>query len=99
MQVAHPVPDPNAELAHLGPLSQQVLACAGITSLAQLRQLGSIAAYVKAKHSNAHVSLHLLWVLEGAITDVPWQTVERKHRTRLLLALDRMEQHADRSVD
>jgi DNA transformation protein len=61
--------------------------------LARLRQLGAVAAYAKVKQQAPRASLNLLWALEGALTNLPWQTVARDHRTSLLLAL---EQHLAR---
>jgi DNA transformation protein len=58
-----------ATLPNLGPKSQQVMAGAGITSVEHLRNMGSVAAYVRAKRTGANVSLNLLWALEGALTD------------------------------
>ncbi|MGH6637425.1 MAG: TfoX/Sxy family protein [Polaromonas sp.] len=83
-----------AGLPNLGPKSQEVLAAAGITSIQDLRNLGSVAAYAKAKRSGANVSLNLLWALEGALTGLPWQEVAREHRTSLLLALEQYERSA-----
>lgn len=77
-----------AELPNLGPKSRQMLALAGITSVAQLRKLGSVAAYARVKEAGANASLNLLWALEGALTGLSWQTVAREHRTSLLLALE-----------
>jgi DNA transformation protein len=82
---------PISELPNLGPKSQEMLARAGITTLAQLRRTGSVKAYVRAKRAGANVSLNLLWALEGSLTGLPWQTVARDHRTSLLLALDAHE--------
>jgi DNA transformation protein and related proteins len=79
---------PLSELPNLGPKSQAALAAAGITTVAQLRRLGSVAAYAKAKQAGASTSLNLLWALEGALTGLPWQVVAREHRTSLLLALE-----------
>ncbi|HET7868339.1 MAG TPA: TfoX/Sxy family protein [Burkholderiaceae bacterium] len=78
-------------LPNLGPKSQAMLAAAGITSLAQLRQLGAVAAYSRVRRSGANASLNLLWALEGALTGLPWQQVAREHRTSLLLALETHE--------
>jgi DNA transformation protein len=36
-------------------------------------------------------SLNLLWALEGALSNIPWQVVAREHRTSLLLALEQCE--------
>ena len=77
-----------ADLPNLGPKSQQMLALAGITTVAQLRKMGSVAAYARARQAGANVSLNLLWALEGALTGLPWQEVAREHRTSLLLALE-----------
>lgn len=93
-----PAPAANAvisDLHNLGPKSQEMLAAAGIHTIAQLRKLGSVAAYAKVKSLSPRASLNLLWALEGALTDLPWQTVAREHRTSLLLAL---EQHQNQSA-
>ena len=82
------------ELPNLGPKSAAMLAAAGIHTLAQLRALGSVAAYARVKASNANASLNLLWALEGALTGLPWQTVAREHRTSLLLALETYQRNA-----
>ena len=80
-----------SDLPNLGPKSQRALASAGITSVAQLRQLGSVAAYAQVKRRGGAVSLNLLWALEGALTGIGWQDVARLHRTSLLLALEDYE--------
>jgi DNA transformation protein len=78
-------------LPNLGPKSRTLLAIAGIESVAQLRRMGSVAAYVQVKRSGGTPSLNLLWALEGALTGLPWQAVARVHRTSLLLALEQLE--------
>ncbi len=76
-----------AALRNLGPRSEELLASVGITTVAQLRGLGSVAGYARVRRAQSSVSLNLLWALEGAITDLPWQVVARELRTSLLLAL------------
>ncbi|WP_425358296.1 TfoX/Sxy family DNA transformation protein [Thiothrix nivea] len=39
---------------------------AGIQSEAQLREMGSIAAFVAVKRAGCAPSLNLLWAIEGA---------------------------------
>jgi len=85
---------PLAALPNLGPKSQQMLAAAGITSLEQLRKVGSVAAYSRAKQAGGNVSLNLLWALEGLLSGMPWQEVARVHRPSLLLALEEHEKSA-----
>ncbi|MEY2633412.1 MAG: hypothetical protein RIR00_2066 [Pseudomonadota bacterium] len=77
-----------ADLPNLGPKSRDMLQAAGIRSLQQLRELGAIAAYVRVKASKGNASLNLLWALEGALSNRPWQDVARHDRASLLLALD-----------
>lgn len=80
-----------SELPNLGPKSEAALAAAGITTVAQLRRLGSVAAYHQARQTGANVSLNLLWALEAALTGLSWQVVAREHRTSLLLALEQLK--------
>lgn len=77
-----------ASLRNLGPKSQQMLQHAGICDAAQLRQLGAVAAFAAVRRLQPNASLNLLWALEGALTDRPWQDVARKERLRLLLELE-----------
>ncbi|KAA3653105.1 MAG: competence protein TfoX [Proteobacteria bacterium] len=86
-----PLPDGPAELArlrNLGPASARMLATAGIFSADALRQLGAVAAFRRVRAVTPAASLNLLWALEGALSDRPWQDVARSERLRLLLALD-----------
>ncbi len=80
------------DMKGLGPKSCEMLTEAGITTLEQLRQLGSVAAYVKTRQCHSRASLNLLWALESVLTDIPWQQIAKQHRTSLLLALDQYEQ-------
>ena len=77
----------DLELA-FGPASRQMLIRAGIHSLDELKNIGSITAYQRAKTSNAGVSLNLLWAIEGVLTGRDWRVVAREDRLRLLLELE-----------
>jgi DNA transformation protein len=83
-----------SELKSLGPRSQEMLVRAGITTIAQLTDLGSVEAFVRTKRAVPGVSLNLLWALESALSGEPWQDVARLHRTSLLLAVDEREKNA-----
>jgi DNA transformation protein and related proteins len=86
-----------SDLRSLGPKSQEMLARAGIRTLAQLRELGSVEAYVRARRANfSGVSLNLLWALESALTGEPWQQVAQRCRASLLLAVEEREKNAGR---
>ncbi|MBT0962160.1 TfoX/Sxy family protein [Denitromonas iodatirespirans] len=77
-----------ARLRNLGPASARMLAKAGIFSVQALHDMGAVAAFRRVRHAEPAASLNLLWALEGALTDRPWQAVARHERLRLLLALD-----------
>jgi DNA transformation protein len=83
-----------SELRSLGPKSAAMLARAGITSVAQLRDRGSVEAFVRARRANPGASLNLLWALESSLSGESWQQVARRHRTSLMLAVEQREQSA-----
>jgi DNA transformation protein len=61
------------ELRNIGPRSAEWLEAVGIHTEADLVALGAAAAYrrVKADFPD-RVTLNLLWSLEGALLDIPW---------------------------
>ena len=77
-----------AALPGLGPRSAEMLATANIRSVAALRKLGAVSAYLAVKNVSGAASLNLLWALEGALSGRDWRVVAREDRTRLLIALD-----------
>ena len=83
-----------SRLRNIGPKSEAMLARAGIRSVRELQRLGSVRAYVMAKRSGADVSLNLLWAIEGALTNRPWQEVAKNDRLALLLQLEQEEARA-----
>lgn len=78
-------------MAGLGPKSRQMLRRAGICSVAQLREIGSVAAYVRVKRAGCRPSLNFLWGLESVLCGEHWRDVARNHRASLLLALEQQE--------
>jgi DNA transformation protein len=80
-----------ADLPNFGPKSQQMLDQAGIKTVAQLRELGAVRAYLQVKRSGGNASLNLLWAMEGALTGQHWQVVAKNERLRLLLELEGLE--------
>ena len=77
-----------ADLPNFGPKSQQILAQAGIRTVEQLRNLGSVRAYLQVKQHGGNASLNLLWALEGALSGQHWQVVAKQERLRLLMELE-----------
>ena len=86
------------QLRNLGPKPEAMLRRAGITTVALLRKLGAVRAYVKVKRSSANASLNLLWALEGALSGRPWQEVAKSDRLSLLLQVESLEKGGMPSV-
>jgi len=85
-----------ADLPNFGPKSKQMLARAGIHTVAQLRELGAVRAYLQVKRKGGNASLNLLWALEGALTGQHWREVAKQERLRLLLELEAVEELSHR---
>jgi len=71
-----------ASFRNLDPKSKLMLHKVGIHTMNQLRALGAVKAYALVKRSGANASLNLLWALEGALSDRPWQVVAKSDRLR-----------------
>lgn len=83
-----PAPSPAADalagLLNLGPASVKWLLAAGITSPAQLRRMGAVAAFRRVAMSRSgDVSLNLLYALEGALRGVRWDRLPHEVRDQL----------------
>ena len=84
------------DLRNLGARSEELLAAAGIHSVAQLRDRGAVRTYVLLKRSGIANSLNMLWALAGALEPWPegrhWREVARGDtRLSLLLAVEDLE--------
>ena len=80
------------KLKNLGKYSQAMLAVAGISSEAQLRAMGSAAAFVAVQRAGCKPSLNLLWAIEGALTKRDWKDVAKNDRLSLLTQVEMLEQ-------
>jgi predicted flap endonuclease-1-like 5' DNA nuclease len=83
-----PMPPDTARLPNLGPKSAAVLAQVGVKTLADLRRIGAVPAYLRAKAAVPGVSLNLLYALVGALGGNDWREVKRTRRLELLMQLD-----------
>ena len=60
-------------MKRMGPKSSQWLASVGIHTLDEVAQLGVVETYKRVKAANPDkVSLNLLWGLQAALLDLPW---------------------------
>jgi DNA transformation protein len=74
-----------------------LLARVGIATVAELRRIGSVGAYVRAKSTDPKASLNLLWGLEATLTGESWRQIAKTHRASLLLALEEYQRNTDGS--
>lgn len=79
------------KLRNLGKASLQQLSNSGISSVIQLRELGSVAAFLAVKEAGFKPTLNLLWAIEGALTDRDWREVAKNDRLSLLTNLEILE--------
>ena len=80
------------DLRNLVPASEKMLFQAGIETEAQLKEMGSVAAYcVVVRYAMSKPSLNLLWAIEGALTERDWKEIAHSERTSLLIAVDDFE--------
>ena len=80
------------DLRNLGPVSEKMLFQAGIETEAQLKEMGSVAAYCAVvRCAMSKPSLNLLWAIEGALTERDWKEIAHSERTSLLIAVDDFE--------
>lgn len=75
-------------LRNLGPESARMLEAAGIASLEDLRDLGSVGAYVAVKRAGHKPTLNLLYSIEGVLRDVAWTELPYHVKASLTLEAD-----------
>lgn len=74
---------PVESLRNLGPKSSQWLRDAGITTIADLEQLGAVAAYRLVKNRQPKVSLNLLWAIAAGLKEKDWRELPESTKQRL----------------
>lgn len=73
-----------ADLPGLGPRSEAWLAEIGISTVAELKAVGAVAAYRRLKHWNPRlVSLNALYALHAALNGLHWRAVDAETKARL----------------
>ena len=74
---------PIESLRNLGPKSSQWLRDAGINTIAELEQLGPVAAYRLVKERQPKVSLNLLWAIAAGLKEKDWRELPEATKQRL----------------
>ena len=80
------------ELKNLGASSVNVLNAVGIHTLRELQAVGSVKAYRMIRQHGVQVSLAMLYALEGALLDIPWQTLNPALKAQLVKMAERINQ-------
>lgn len=81
----------RGKLLNIGPKSSAWLRQVGIRTEQDLREAGSVEAFLKVKRASFKPSLNLLYAIEGALMGCHWQQVPSERRAELLLAVDAAE--------
>ena len=84
-----------ADLPNLGEYSADVLAMAGITTRAQLEQLGPVRAFLAAKQTGSNPSTNLLWAIAGALSDTHWTALTPEYKKQLRTELEELTSEGD----
>lgn len=75
-------------LRNLGLRSSEMLAETGITTVEQLREIGSIDAYRRLKFTFGNrVTLNMLWAMEAGLRDTDWRLLTIDEKEALKAAL------------
>ena len=78
---------PIDDLPNLGPKTSLWLHDVGIHTIEQLRQAGSVEAFLRVKHAGVKTSLMLLWALEAGLRDLHFTKVPDTVKRELLAEL------------
>jgi DNA transformation protein and related proteins len=75
---------PINKLPNIGPKSAHWLEGVGIRTDDDLEELGAVEAYRRVKAAFAgRVSLNLLWALQGALLNLPWNELPPDMKEKL----------------
>ncbi len=76
---------PLSALRNLGPKSALMLGESGIRNIGELREIGAVKAYLRAKALRPKsVSLNLLWALAAGMEDRDWRELTWEEKDGLL---------------
>jgi DNA transformation protein len=72
-------------LKNFGPKSAEWLAAVGVHTLEDVERLGVVETYLRVKAAFPNrVSLNMLWGLQGAVMEIPWNQIPEDIKQDLL---------------
>ncbi len=85
------------ELKNIGASTVNILNSIGVRSLKDLKAIGSVQAYRRIRQRGVHVSRALLYAMEGALLDIPWQSLDPALKAQLVQMAERIYQEETES--
>jgi DNA transformation protein and related proteins len=79
----HDLSEPIENLRNLGPASAAWLRDVGISTIADLRRFGPVAAYRLVATQQPKASLNLLWALAAGLADRDWRDLSDEEKAEL----------------
>lgn len=76
------------QMRNLGPKCAAALASIGVTTRAQLEELGSVGAFDLVQLHRSRLNIVFLYVLEGALQDRTWHDLSVEERANLRAQID-----------
>jgi hypothetical protein len=78
-----------SELSCLGPASEKMLATIDIHTREDLKNIGSVQAYLELEqHHTPKPSLNLLYAMMLALEDRPWSSLTKEERVTLIMEVE-----------
>lgn len=82
---------PVAALRNIGLKSAMMLAEAGIGNIGELREIGAVRAWIRARSLRPRAaSLNLLWALAAGLEDRDWRDLGKLEKASLLAEVRRL---------
>ena len=82
------------KIRNVGPKSAAWLRQIGVHTIEDLRRLGPVEVYLKAKRAGFKVGKNLLYALAGALEDCHWTNLSKAEKERLSILVDAAEEKA-----
>lgn len=80
------------ELKNIGASTVNILNSIGVRTQRDLQTIGSVQAYRRIRQRGVHVSRALLYAMEGALLDIPWQSLDSALKVQLVQMAERIDQ-------
>jgi hypothetical protein len=80
--------EPIENLRNLGPTSTAWLRDAGFRTIAELKEVGPVFAYMQVRKRRTQAGLNLLWAIAAGLQDRDWRELTEEEKARLLEEID-----------